>query len=159
MSFYLRPDQVPELQGLSKMEQRILLRGTFLKERAMSTVVLLLVIIGSIQFGINPLIEQLLPTVRTDSMLYAGILIAWFLLLMTVRDIVMMNVLRPKFAAKRAEQTAERITRAEQGQGETTGSTNLRDLLQERLADRDSAGQSSTESASSQAQKQHKPDQ
>ncbi len=113
MAFYLRPDQVPELQDLSKMEQRILLRGTFLKERAISTVFLLVIIVASVQFALNPLLQHFMPTLRNDSMVYAGILIAWLFILMNVRDIILMNMLRPKFAAKRAEATAQKVAALE----------------------------------------------
>ncbi|WP_157314050.1 hypothetical protein [Chitinibacter sp. GC72] len=113
MAFYFRPDDVPELAGLSSWEQRVLMRGTFLRERAISTVVLLLAVLGSVQFVINPLIEKFLPTVRTDNMVYAAILVVWLLLLMKARDIILMNQLRPKFAAKRAEQKAAEIAKLE----------------------------------------------
>ncbi|WP_348945699.1 hypothetical protein ABHF33_03680 [Chitinibacter sp. FCG-7] len=113
MAFYFRPDDVPELAGLSSWEQRVLMRGTFLRERAISTVVLLLAVLGSVQFVINPLIEKFLPTVRTDNMAYAAILVVWLLLLMKARDIILMNQLRPKFAAKRAEQKAAEIAKLE----------------------------------------------
>ncbi|QLI82404.1 hypothetical protein HZU75_13205 [Chitinibacter fontanus] len=113
MAFYFRPDDVPELADLSRWEQRVLLRGTFLRERAISTVVLLLAVLGSVQFVINPLIEKFLPTVRTDNMIYAALLVAWLLLLMKTRDIILMNQLRPKFAAKRAEQKAAEIAKLE----------------------------------------------
>ncbi|MBE9610979.1 hypothetical protein [Chitinilyticum piscinae] len=113
MPFYLRPDQVPELQGLSKMEQRILLRGTFLKERAMSTVVLVVAILLTVQYALNPLIEHLSPGLRNSQWAYAAILLAWLFALMTARDIVLMNLLRPKFAAKRAEAKAARVASLE----------------------------------------------
>ncbi|WP_410497544.1 hypothetical protein [Chitinibacter sp. S2-10] len=113
MTFYFRPDDVPELAGLSRWEQRVLLRGTFLRERAISTVVLLLAVLGSVQFVINPLIEKFLPNIRTDNMIYAAILVIWLLLLMKARDIILMNQLRPKFAIKRAEQKAAEIAKLE----------------------------------------------
>jgi hypothetical protein len=113
MTIYFRPDSVPELAGLNTWEQRVLLRGTFLRERAISTVVLLLAVLGSVQFVINPLLEQLMPTVRTDSVSYALILVVWLLALMKGRDIVLMNILRPKIAAKRAEQKAAEIAKLE----------------------------------------------
>jgi hypothetical protein len=113
MAFYIRPDDVPELAGLSRWEQRVLLRGTFLRERAVSTVVLLIAVFVSVQYAINPLLEKFAPTVRTDSMIYAGILIVWLLFLMKARDIILMNQLRPKFAAKRAEQKAAEIAKLE----------------------------------------------
>ncbi|MEN9657154.1 MAG: hypothetical protein RL571_619 [Pseudomonadota bacterium] len=103
MSFYFRPDNVPELDGLSRWEQRVLLRGTFLKERAMSTLVLLVLVIGSVQFLINPLLASIWPNFQSNSMAYGGVLVVWLLLLMWLRDVVMMNVLRPKIAIKRAE--------------------------------------------------------
>jgi hypothetical protein len=113
MSFYIRPDDVPELQGLTRWEQRVLLRGTFIKERAMSTVFLLLAVLGSVQFAINPLLERYAPQIRTENMLYAGILVAWLLFLMWFRDTVMMNILRPKIAAKRAEMKAAEVAKLE----------------------------------------------
>jgi hypothetical protein len=113
MAFYFRPDDVPELADLSRWEQRVLLRGTFLRERAVSTVMLLLVVLGSVQFVINPLLEKFAPTLRTDSMIYAGMLVVWLLFLMKARDIILMNQLRPKFAAKRAEQKAAEIAKLE----------------------------------------------
>ncbi|QLG88401.1 hypothetical protein HQ393_09155 [Chitinibacter bivalviorum] len=113
MTIYFRPDSVPELAGLSSWEQRVLLRGTFLRERAISTVVLLLAVLGSVQFAINPLLERFAPTIRTDSVIYAVILVIWLLLLMKGRDIVLMNMLRPKFAVKRAEQKAAEIAKLE----------------------------------------------
>ncbi|AZN37637.1 hypothetical protein [Iodobacter ciconiae] len=103
MSFYFRPDNVPELDGLSRWEQRVLLRGTFLKERAMSTLVLLVVVIASVQFVINPVLASVWPDFQSNSIPYAGVLVVWLLLLMWLRDVVMMNVLRPKIAIKRAE--------------------------------------------------------
>lgn len=120
MAFYIRPDQVPELQGLNKMEQRILLRGTFLKERAISTVFLLIAIVGSVQFALNPVLQHAMPALRTDSMAYAGILIAWLFILMAVRDIILMNMLRPKFAAKRAEATASKVAILESERNQET---------------------------------------
>ncbi|WP_432719394.1 hypothetical protein R0381_000469 [Jeongeupia wiesaeckerbachi] len=109
MAFYFRADDVPELRGLSKWDQRVLLRGTFLKERSISTLVLLLIVIGSIQFVINPLVESLAPGFRNNSLGYAAVLIVWLLALMSTRDIVMMNILRPKIAAKRAQQQAAEL--------------------------------------------------
>ncbi|WP_169307282.1 hypothetical protein [Chitiniphilus eburneus] len=103
MTFYYRADDVPELKGLSRWEQRVLLRGTFIKERAVSTLVLLAVVIGTVQFGLNPLIEHLSPGLRNNTLPYAVVLLAWLFLLMWVRDVVMMNVLRPKISAKRVE--------------------------------------------------------
>ncbi len=113
MSFYIRPDDVPELQGLDRWEQRVLLRGTFIKERAMSTVFLLLAVLGSVQFVINPLIDRYAPQIRTENMLYGGILVGWLLLLMWLRDTIMMNILRPKIALKRAEIKAAGIAKLE----------------------------------------------
>ncbi|GAA5784828.1 hypothetical protein [Chitiniphilus shinanonensis] len=103
MTFYFRSDDVPELQGLSRWEQRVLLRGTFIKERAVSTLVLLLIVIGTVQFGLNPLIESLAPGLRNNTLPYASVLLVWLFLLMWLRDVVMMNVLRPKIGAKRVE--------------------------------------------------------
>lgn len=113
MSFYIRPDDVPELQGLTRWDQRVLLRGTFIKERAMSTVFLLLAVLGSVQFVINPLIDRFAPQIRAENMIYAGILVAWLLFLMWARDTVMMNILRPKIAIKRAEMKAAEIAKLE----------------------------------------------
>ncbi|WP_373974826.1 hypothetical protein NT239_14500 [Chitinibacter sp. SCUT-21] len=113
MAFYFRPDDVPELSGLSNWEQRVLLRGTFLRERAVSTVILLIAVFGSVQYVINPLLESLAPSVRTDSLAYGAILVVWLLALMKARDIILMNKLRPKFAAKRAEQKAAEIAKLE----------------------------------------------
>lgn len=119
MSFYFRPDDVPELQGLKRWDQRILLRGTFLKERAMSTVLLLLIVLGSVQYVINPILDHYAPHIRTENLAYAGILIAWLLFLMWARDTVMMNMLRPKIAIKRAEMKAAEVAKleAERAQG------------------------------------------
>ncbi|HSC81397.1 MAG TPA: hypothetical protein VLC08_13660 [Chitinolyticbacter sp.] len=103
MPFYFRADDVPELAGLTRWEQRMLLRGTFIKERAISTLFLLIAVIGSVQFVINPLIEQFQPGMRTNSLSYVVALLAWLFLLMWLRDVIMMNVLRPKLAIKRAE--------------------------------------------------------
>lgn len=113
MSFYIRPDDVPELQGLTRWEQRVLLRGTFIKERAMSTVFLLLAVLGSVQFVINPLVDRYAPQIRDENMIYAGILVAWLLFLMWARDVVMMNILRPKIAVKRAELKAVEVAKLE----------------------------------------------
>ena len=113
MTIYFRPDDVPELQGLTSWEQRVLLRGTFLKQRAMSTVFLLLAVLGSVQFIINPLLEKLAPAIRVNNLYYAAILIAWLLLLMWGRDVVMMNLLRPKIAEKRAEAKALEVAKLE----------------------------------------------
>ncbi|UXY14726.1 hypothetical protein N8I74_15580 [Chitiniphilus purpureus] len=103
MAFYFRADDVPELQGLSAWEQRVLLRGTFIKERAVSTLLLLGIVIASVQFAINPLIERFFPALRSDTLPYAGLLLCWLFLLIWLRDTVMMNVLRPKIAVKRVE--------------------------------------------------------
>ncbi|SMC16033.1 hypothetical protein SAMN02745857_00080 [Andreprevotia lacus DSM 23236] len=116
MAFYLRADQVPELQGLTSWERRVLLRGTFLKERSISTVFLLVAAFGSIQFVINPLVRHLAPQLATNQIGYGIVLLAWVLILVTLRDIVMMNVLRPKIAAKRAAQTAAKVAGLEQAQ-------------------------------------------
>ncbi|BCL76103.1 hypothetical protein JHS3_18390 [Jeongeupia sp. HS-3] len=109
MAFYFRADDVPELRGLSKWDQRVLLRGTFLKERAISTLLLLVLVIGSIQFVINPMLESFSPGFQHNTLAYAGVLIVWLLALMSARDIVMMNILRPKIAAKRVEQQAAEL--------------------------------------------------
>ncbi|KAF0811846.1 hypothetical protein IGB42_03656 [Andreprevotia sp. IGB-42] len=122
MAFYWKADEVPELQGLSRLEQRVLLRGTFLKERSMSTVALLVVAFASIEFVINPLVRSVAPQMTTSQMGYAGALIVWILLLMGVRDIVMMNILRPKIAAKRAAQTAAKVAELEKQASEPAGS-------------------------------------
>jgi len=103
MAFYLRAESVPELAGLDKFQRRMLLRGTFLKERLVSTLVLLGVILLSVNFGINPLIQKFFPLLKNDQIGYAAILLAWLLLLMAIRDMVMMNILRPKIAAHRAK--------------------------------------------------------
>ncbi|XZG69630.1 hypothetical protein ACTSKR_13370 [Chitinibacteraceae bacterium HSL-7] len=109
MAFYFRADDVPELDGLTRWEQRVLLRGTFLKERAMSTVFLLIAVIGSVQFVINPLLATHLPAVQNDSVKYVVVLLVWLFLLMWIRDVIMMNILRPKIAAKRAETAAQPV--------------------------------------------------
>ncbi|MGL4996983.1 MAG: hypothetical protein ACRC6G_12530, partial [Deefgea sp.] len=93
--------------------QRVLLRGTFIKERAMSTVFLLLAVLGSVQYVINPLIDRYAPHIRAENMMYAGILIVWLLFLMWFRDMVMMNILRPKIAIKRAEMKAAEVAKLE----------------------------------------------
>jgi uncharacterized membrane protein YkvI len=110
MAFYLRAESVPELAGLDKMQRRILLRGTFLKERLVSTLVLLGVIMLSVNFGINPLIQKLYPHLKNDQIGYVVILLAWLFLLMAIRDVVMMNILRPKIAAHRAKAAAQSET-------------------------------------------------
>ncbi|QZA78870.1 hypothetical protein K4H28_05570 [Deefgea tanakiae] len=120
MSFYFRPDDVPELQGLTRWDQRILLRGTFIKERAMSTVFLLLIVLGSVQYGINPIIDHYAPHIRAENILYAGILVAWLLFLMWARDTVMMNMLRPKIAIKRAEMKAAEVAKLEAERAEAS---------------------------------------
>jgi uncharacterized membrane protein YpjA len=99
MAFYLRAEQVPELAGLDKWQRRQLLRGTFLKERMMSTLLLLGVILLSVNFGLNPLIMKFMPHLKNDQITYAVILLVWLFVLMAVRDIIMMNLLRPKIAA------------------------------------------------------------
>ncbi|QKJ67749.1 hypothetical protein HQN60_14045 [Deefgea piscis] len=121
MSFYFRPDDVPELQGLTRWDQRVLLRGTFIKERAMSTVVLLMAVLGSVQFVINPLLVQYAPTIRADNMFYAAILVGWLLFLMWARDAIMMNILRPKLALKRAEMKAAEIAQLEAARASEQG--------------------------------------
>ncbi len=113
MSFYIRPDDVPELQGLTRWDQRVLLRGTFIKERGMSTVFLLLVVLGSVQYVINPIVDLYAPHIRSNTIIYTGILLVWLLFLMWFRDAVMMNILRPKIAIKRAEMKAAEVAKLE----------------------------------------------
>lgn len=107
MAFYIRSEDVPELDGLSKWERRVMLRGTFLKERTISTLVLLVVVLATVNFIVNPLLMAFLPQVRNNSMPYALILLVYLFVLMWVRDVVLMNVLRPKIAAKRAADAAK----------------------------------------------------
>lgn len=113
MTFYIRSEDVPELAGLSKWERRAMLRGTFLKERSISTLVLLGIVLGSVNYLLNPLIQAYAPDVRNNSMLYMVILLGWLFLLMWARDVVMMNLLRPKIAAKRAELAAKQAADAD----------------------------------------------
>lgn len=108
MAIYFRSEDVPELAGLSKWERRVLLRGTFLKERTLSSLALMLVVLGSVHFIINPILISHFPGVRESAGLYLVILVGWLLLWMVVRDIVMMNYLRPKIAAKLAELEARK---------------------------------------------------
>ncbi|MDR3427299.1 hypothetical protein [Silvimonas sp.] len=103
MAFYFRPDDVPELQGLTRWEQRVLLRGTFVKERLISTVVLLLIVLASVEFLVNPLVHQFVPGVSNSSLPYMAILLVWLFLLIWLRDTVMMNLLRNKIGARRAQ--------------------------------------------------------
>ncbi|MDR3414392.1 MAG: hypothetical protein P4L87_26100 [Formivibrio sp.] len=112
MTFYIRPENVPELTGLSKWERRAMLRGTFLKERSISTLVLLGVVLASVNYLVNPLLQQVAPDVRNNSMLYMVILLCWLFLLMWLRDVVLMNMLRPKIAAKRAAIAAKQAADA-----------------------------------------------
>ncbi len=107
MAFYIRSENVPELAGLSKWERRVMLRGTFLKERALSTLVLLGVVLVSVNYLFNPLLQSLAPQLRSNSLPYIVILLAWLFLVMWVRDVLMMNWLRPKIAARRAAQAAK----------------------------------------------------
>lgn len=107
MTFYLRAETVPELAGLSKTERRMMLRGTFLKERMFSTLALLAVVLGSVNYGLTPLLQKFLPQLRNDQVLYMVILLGWLFFLMWVRDVVMMNLLRPKIAVRRAKQLAK----------------------------------------------------
>lgn len=107
MTFYIRSEDIPELAGLSKWERRVMLRGTFLKERTISTLFLLVIVLASVNFVVNPLLVTYAPQVRTSSMPYAAILLIWLFLLMWIRDVVLMNMLRPKIAAKRAEVVAK----------------------------------------------------
>ncbi|GGP26689.1 hypothetical protein [Silvimonas amylolytica] len=106
MAFYFRPDDVPELQGLTRWEQRVLLRGTFVKERLISTVVLLLAVLVSVQFGINPVLHVVAPQVTNNSFPYMAVLLVWLFVLIWLRDTVMMNFLRGKIAARRAQLAA-----------------------------------------------------
>ncbi len=108
MTIYFRSEDIPELAGLSKWERRVFLRGTFLKERTLSSMVLMIVVLGSVHFIINPILMSQFPGIRESSMLYLVILVSWLLLWMLVRDIVMMNFLRPRIAAKRAELEAKK---------------------------------------------------
>lgn len=103
--FYLRADSVPELHGLTRWEQRVLLRGTFfVKERMISTLVLAVVAFFlTVPFGINPLMHHLVPGVTNDSGVYMAVLVVWVFVLLGARDIVMMNLLRHKIAAHRAK--------------------------------------------------------
>lgn len=103
MTFYIRPENVPELAGLTKWERRVMLRGTFLKERTISTLILLVVVLAGTHFVLNPLLARYLPQMQSNSMPYMAILLVWLFLLMWVRDVVLMNLLRPKIAAKRAQ--------------------------------------------------------
>ncbi|GAB7126425.1 hypothetical protein JCM19000A_09320 [Silvimonas sp. JCM 19000] len=103
MAFYLRADSVPELHGLTRWEQRVLLRGTFVKERMISTLVLAVVAFLTVPFGINPLMHHLVPGVTNDSGVYMAVLVVWVFVLLGARDIVMMNLLRHKIAAHRAK--------------------------------------------------------
>ncbi len=106
MTIYFRSENVPELADLSSLERRVMLRGTFLKERTLSSLVLMFVVLGSVHFIINPLLIALLPVVRNNSFFYMAVLVSWLILMMRVRDVVLMNMLRPKIAAKRAEAVA-----------------------------------------------------
>lgn len=89
-----------------------MLRGTFLKERSISTLVLLGVVLASVNYLVNPLLQQVAPDVRNNSMLYMVILLCWLFLLMWLRDVVLMNMLRPKIAAKRAAIAAKQAADA-----------------------------------------------
>lgn len=84
-----------------------MLRGTFLKERTLSTIILLCIVLGSVNYVLNPLLIAYMPDVRNNSVIYMGILLGWLFLLMWVRDVVLMNHLRPKIANKRAENAAK----------------------------------------------------
>lgn len=86
----------------------MLLRGTFLKERTVSSLVLMFVVLASVHFIVNPILMSQFPGVRESAALYLVILVGWLLLWMWVRDIVMMNVLRPKIAAKLIEIEAKK---------------------------------------------------
>ncbi|WP_035052969.1 hypothetical protein [Andreprevotia chitinilytica] len=113
MAFYWKADQVPELQGLSRWEQRVLLRGTFLKERMISSLILLVVALGSVWGVIAPLLAKFAPGVQRDSFLFFAVMIVWLLVLIGLRDVVMMNILRPKIAAKRAAKVAAEVAQLE----------------------------------------------
>lgn len=112
MTFYFRSENVPELAGLSKWDRRVMLRGTFLKERVISTMVLLAVALLSMNFLFNPMLEALAPQIRSNSMPYLVLLLLWLFFLMWARDVVMMNLLRPKIAARRATLAAQRAQSA-----------------------------------------------
>ncbi len=102
--FYLRADSVPELHGLTRWEQRVLLRGTFCQRThdfhpgAGGGGLFL-----TVPFGINPLMHHLVPGVTNDSGVYMAVLVVWVFVLLGARDIVMMNLLRHKIAAHRAK--------------------------------------------------------
>lgn len=115
MTIYFRSEDIPELAGLSKWERRVFLRGTFLKERTLSSLALMFIVLGSVHFILNPLLMSNFPQLRESSMLYLAILIGWLLLWMGVRDIVMMNLLRPKIAARRAELEAKNAAAGSDG--------------------------------------------
>ncbi len=74
----------------------------------MSSMILLLVVLGSVHFIINPILMNNFPGVRENATLYLVILVGWLFLWMKVRDVVMMNILRPKIAIKRAELDAKK---------------------------------------------------
>lgn len=102
MTFYFRAEDVPELAGLSRWERRLLLHGGFIKERMISTAVLLVLALGGAWGVINPLLPRLFPSMGPDSLGYGMIVLAWLLFLIVGRNLVMMNLLRPKIAAYRA---------------------------------------------------------
>lgn len=109
MVFYIRSENVPELAGLSKWDRRVMLRGTFMKERALSTLVLLGVMLLTVNYLFNPLLQSLAPQVRNNSLPYVAVLLAWLFLMMWIRDVVVMNLLRPKIAARRAALAAQQL--------------------------------------------------
>ncbi len=84
-----------------------MLHGTFLKERVLSTLVLLVVVWVLIDGFFNPFLQSVAPQIRNDSLPYMAMLLIFLFAMMRVRDVVMMNILRPKIAAKRAEQSAK----------------------------------------------------
>lgn len=90
-----------------------MLRGTFLKERTISTLGLLVVVLASVNYLINPLLVAFAPQIRNNSMTYMLLLLVWLFLLMAIRDVVLMNILRPKIAAKRAADAAKPAVEAD----------------------------------------------
>ena len=90
-----------------------MLRGTFLKERTVSTIALLCIVLGSVNYVLNPLLIAYMPDVRNNSVIYMGILLGWLFLLMWVRDVILMNYLRPQIASKRAEAAAKQASAAD----------------------------------------------
>ena len=103
MAFYFRADSVPELHGLGRFEQRRLTRAVFMRERMISTLVLAAVAYSSVYFVINPVVHHLLPEANNGSGTYMALLLVWVFALLGIRDVIMMNLLRPKIAAFRAK--------------------------------------------------------